>query len=82
MPNQGAAERSRLPAPPTHAALVPWLTASCCAAGPHLEFGGKALDASPRITSLWMLSDFTAFNGGTWVIRECRNHPPLARATS
>jgi len=45
--------------------------AGCCSAdGPHLEFGGKALDASPRVTSLWMLSDFTAFNGGTWVIRK------------
>lgn len=27
--------------------------------GPHLNFGGHSLDASPRITSLWMLSDFT-----------------------
>ena len=35
--------------------------------GPHLRFAGKPLDASPRITSLWMLSDFTKYNGGTWV---------------
>eukprot|EP01043_Picozoa_sp_COSAG02_P047462 COSAG02_NODE_4553_length_5223_cov_3.850117_3_plen_275_part_00 len=34
--------------------------------GPHLRFGGHAVDASPRITSLWMLSDFTRYNGGTW----------------
>eukprot|EP01052_Picozoa_sp_SAG31_P031436 SAG31_NODE_3330_length_4398_cov_5.734589_4_plen_105_part_00 len=33
--------------------------------GPHLSFGGKELDVSPRITSLWMLSDFTPYNGGT-----------------
>ena len=31
--------------------------------GPILNFNGKTLDASPRITSLWMLSDFTAENG-------------------
>ena len=31
--------------------------------GPILSFNGKALDASPRVTSLWMLSDFTAENG-------------------
>ena len=31
--------------------------------GPVLRFNGKPLDASPRITSLWMLSDFTAENG-------------------
>ena len=28
--------------------------------------------ASPRITSLWMLSDFTAYNGGTWSVSEPR----------
>jgi hypothetical protein len=47
--------------------------------GPHLVFAGKALDASPRITSLWMLSDFTAVNGGTWVMprshRQLEDHP-------
>ena len=32
--------------------------------GPSLSFNGKALDASPRITTLWMLSDFTEYNGG------------------
>jgi hypothetical protein len=31
-------------------------------------FNGKPIDASTRITSLWMLSDFTLENGGTWVI--------------
>ena len=36
--------------------------------GPILSFGGKLIDASPRITTLWMLSDFTAENGGTWVV--------------
>lgn len=37
--------------------------------GPHLRFGGHAVDASPRITSLWMLSDFTRYNGGTWYVQ-------------
>ena len=36
--------------------------------GPNLVFNGKPIDASPRITSLWMLSDFTLENGGTWVV--------------
>jgi hypothetical protein len=40
--------------------------------GPHLRFGGHVVDASPRITSLWMLSDFTAYNGGTWSVSEPR----------
>jgi hypothetical protein len=31
--------------------------------GPTLSFNGRIVDASPRITSLWMLSDFTAENG-------------------
>jgi ectoine hydroxylase-related dioxygenase (phytanoyl-CoA dioxygenase family) len=31
-------------------------------------YNQRPLDASPRITSLWMLSDFTKYNGGTWVV--------------
>ena len=43
--------------------------------GPFISFSGKPIDASPRVTTLWMLSDFTPYNGGTWVLPRSHKLP-------
>ena len=39
-------------------------------------FAGKPVDVSARVTALYMLSDFTQYNGGTWVLPRSHKLPP------
>ena len=57
--------------------LLTHLSAHGCVLTQGMQtFAGKPVDVSARVTALYMLSDFTPYNGGTWVLPRSHKLPP------